>query len=730
MDDGAMDDPDLPPDLAGRLADAERRFALTFERAPIGMALVAVDRRILRVNAALCRILGRSEDALLARTVRDITHPADIDADEAHMRRLLDGEVDEYRVQKRYLRGDGSTVACQLDVTLVRDVDGAPDHMIAQVQDITEHREVIEALERAAAADRRAHEQARLDNARLEAFLERSADVIIVSDGEGLITYASPGADLLFGSPMRVGRTLPDGIVHPDDRSEVLASYRQLLSSPGATVRSVQRIRHGDGWRHLEVVATNRLADEAVGGIVANVRDITERAAAAARLEWQAYHDGLTGLANRVFLMRRMETMIEAARERGERVAVLFLDLDRFKLVNDERGHDAGDQLLVETARRLTRSVRGTDEVARLGGDEFVVVTGGGADDDVRSLADRIRDSLSMPVAIGGAMVAVSTSIGVAYDSGQSPDRLLRDADAALRRAKERGKNRIEVFNEALRVAAQRRIAVEANLRRVLDDRHLVVHHQPIIALDDGRLVGAEALVRVPTADGRLELPGEYVSLAEDLGLIGVLGEAVLDATCQALAGWRGDVTGHDVRLVAVNVSARQLGSALFATRLEEVVSRHGLRPGDIALEITESTVIGADRTTVRTVDALQEMGVALWLDDFGTGYSSLAYLKRFPIEAVKLDHSFVAGLGTDHGDTEIVRAIIALGRALDLRVVAEGVETPSQLETLRKLGCPCAQGYLLGAPGPSDELDARPRDLAALSGSTSPPSPGAALPR
>jgi EAL domain-containing protein (putative c-di-GMP-specific phosphodiesterase class I) len=254
---------------------------------------------------------------------------------------------------------------------------------------------------------------------------------------------------------------------------------------------------------------------------------------------------------------------------------------------------------------------------------------------------------------------------------------------------------------------------VESTLRRALDDGRIVVHHQPIIALDDGAVVGTEALVRIPAPDGRIEPPREYIAVAEDRGLIVPLGEAVLETVGRDLARWRAEPgAGGRTPFVAVNVSARQLGSPAYASRLAATLDRHGLRPRDLVVEFTEDTVIGADRSTGRTIDALHEMGVRLWLDDFGTGYSSLAYLKRFPMDALKLDRSFVAGLGADHSDTEIVRAVLALGRSLGLSVVAEGVETAQQLGLLRDLGCRLAQGFLLGVPALSDDVDTTRRDL------------------
>jgi diguanylate cyclase (GGDEF)-like protein/PAS domain S-box-containing protein len=846
---GSVTSVDASATLALRLADAEARFSLAFEHAPIGKALVAADGRFLRVNRALCRIVGHDEESLLRLGFQDITAPEDLDLDLEHLRRTVSGEIDGYTMEKRYVRADGTSIACQLDVAMVRSDDGTPLYLVSQVQDISERRAAeleldevraaqracLEALEQGvvmadlegtiqmsnqaawrilgddparftervrtgtwdtydedgrlipleerpiihtaltgepvtdrimfilrddgervalrlatepvfdetgavasiviafadisheralAAAQRQADEEVRASKVLLEAFLERSADLICVHDEHGIVRYASPTAETVLGHPLHAGDQMEWDRVHPDDSDAGLAGFADLLETPGSTIRVEVRYRGDDGWRHLEIVATNRLDDPAVAGIVGNVRDITERAEAAAQLAWQAFHDQLTGLPNRALLMDRIGQALERTRRRGERVALLFVDLDRFKHVNDERGHEAGDHLLVEVASRLRRTVRAGDTVARLGGDEFVVVAEGGDEIDIAALADRIRAALEVPVAfVDGSSLPLSASIGMAYDAGHPPERLLRDADAALYRAKEKGRNRVEVFNEALRVAAQRRATVEATLRRALDDGRIVVHHQPIVSLDDGSVVGTEALVRVPSADGRLEPPREYIAVAEDRGLIVPLGEAVLDAVGRDLARWRAERDpSRPVPFVAVNVSARQLGSPAYASRLAATLDRHGLRPRDLVIEFTEDTVIGADRSTGRTIDSLHEMGVRLWLDDFGTGYSSLAYLKRFPMDALKLDRSFVAGLGEDHSDTEIVRAVLALGRSLGLSVVAEGVETTRQLALLRDLGCPRAQGFLLGVPAPPDQLDPVGRDLPALTGAPDQP--------
>ncbi|WP_421121959.1 putative bifunctional diguanylate cyclase/phosphodiesterase [Aquihabitans daechungensis] len=384
---------------------------------------------------------------------------------------------------------------------------------------------------------------------------------------------------------------------------------------------------------------------------------------------------------------------------------MLFLDLDRFKLVNDSMGHEAGDLLLVEVAQRLERSVRTGDSVARLGGDEFVILVESVSEtEEVSALAERIGSVVAAPIPLPQGMVTVTASIGIAYDSGRGAEHLLRDADTALYRAKEKGRNRYHVFTESLRTAALRRMTAEQELREALEHDRLVVHFQPIVDLADGTIAAVEALLRIRTDDGGLELPGEYIEVADESGLIVPVGAVVLDLACAALAEWRaasGSSPGH----VAVNVSARELGSTGFTDRVQASLDDHGLVADDLVLEFTEATVIGADRATLRAVDWLHRLGVGLSIDDFGTGYSSLAYLKRFPIRSVKLDRTFVGGLGIDPSDAEIVRAVVTLGRSLGLDVVAEGIETLDQLRSLEQLGCHFGQGFLLGHPVAAADL-------------------------
>jgi len=462
-----------------------------------------------------------------------------------------------------------------------------------------------------------------------------------------------------------------------------------------------------------------RGADGAVEGVLLTFADISEHRAAeealrsselrnveaSEALHWQAFHDPLTGLANRAMLLDRITSAVSRRGEHGL-TALLFLDLDRFKNVNDTLGHEAGDHLLVEVAQRLQAALRPSDLVARLGGDEFVVLIESlGSRDEASQLADRIRAAVSRPITLGSSVITITTSVGIAFDVDHRATTLLRDADTALYKAKDHGRDRWEIFDDSLRAATIRRGGAEQLIRHALDEDGLRVHYQPIVDLVTEQVVGAEALLRMVGPHGELLMPSSFVSIAEETGLIVPVGAGVLDDACRQLVGWRKELGTIAPPTVSVNLAARQLSTGGFVEMVERVLDQHGVVPGDLTLELTESTLIEAGRHALDTLHGLHELGVRIAIDDFGTGYSSLSYLKRFPVDTVKVDRSFVEGLGTVASDTEIVRAVLALGQALGLTTVAEGVETTDQLSTLRELGCDVAQGYFFSRPVPADRM-------------------------
>jgi diguanylate cyclase (GGDEF)-like protein len=433
--------------------------------------------------------------------------------------------------------------------------------------------------------------------------------------------------------------------------------------------------------------------------------------------------DPLTGLANRLYFLDRLEDTIQHAIHNGshDQFAVLFLDLDRFKLINDSLGHAAGDELLLAIARRLKVSVRGSESAerighaitARLGGDEFAVLLTGLDDmSEVRHVADRILASLSSPFQIGGRQIFATVSIGIAPgSSANSPEDLLRNADTAMYHAKAKGKARAELFDEGMRDRAKARLEVETDLRKAIPDGQLRVFYQPQVSLFDGRVTGYEALVRWQHPERGLLAPSEFLPVAEETDLIAPLGQFVLREACRQMAHWHTTYTVDPSLSISVNVSFRQLSDGDFVEEVATVLRETGLRPGSLKLELTESCIMSNTDSAIDILRRLKAMGIGLEIDDFGTGYSSLSYLSRLPFDTVKIDRSFVKELQSSEESTEIVKTILDLARSLHMTVVAEGVETPGQVEALATLGCDYGQGYFFSPPASSDSTQASIRN-------------------
>ena len=420
----------------------------------------------------------------------------------------------------------------------------------------------------------------------------------------------------------------------------------------------------------------------------------------------QATHDALTGLPNRTLVLDRLTHALARSRRQPQGLAVLFVDLDRFKVVNDSLGHSVGDEVLVQVAQRLQAAVRPADTVARLAGDEFVVICEDVVDErDVLRVAERVAQAVAAPIPLYGRDTIITASIGIALACEETrAEDLLRDADVAMYRAKERGRARLEVFDQAMRTRMLRRLEIEHALRRALQEDAFTLHYQPTVHLATGRPISVEALLRWEHPEWGLVMPGEFVPLAEETGLIMPLGKWVIEEACRQLASWRRMHSECADINVSVNLSARQFADPNLVDIVSSALKESGLAPSGLWLEITESVLMEEAQTTVETLRALRGLGVHLSIDDFGTGYSSLSYLKRFPVDVLKIDRSFVDGLGTDPEDEAIVTAVVRLAQALDLDVVAEGVETAGQLAELRRLGCTAVQGFYFGRPRPPEE--------------------------
>jgi len=562
--------------------------------------------------------------------------------------------------------------------------------------------------------------------AQFEDLLESAPDAMVIVDEEGRIVLANRQVESLFGWPRRslVGRPvetlLPERL--RDDHQQHRAHYQSdsPQARPMGGAIELAALRADGGEFPVEVsLSPVQTADGVL--VCAAIRDVTERKEAERALAHQALHDALTGLPNRVLLVDRLEQAITRTTRSDENVAVLFLDIDRFKVVNDSRGHAAGDELIVGVADRLRDTVRPTDTVARFGGDEFVVVcqeaeTLNGA----MAVADRIVASLREPFRIGGEEIFLTVSVGIAIAGpGASSETLLRNADAAMYRAKEQGRARCEFFDETMQTEAATRLELQTALNWAVQRDEMRVFYQPLINIASGAPVGVEALVRWQHPDRGIVNPADFIPLAEDSGLIVPIGRSVLDRAAADFAAWR-TVVPADPFTIAVNLSAHQLRHPGLLEQVRTTLAEYELAPSSLCLELTETALLEDLDRHLGVLLALRDLGVRLALDDFGTGFSSLTYLKRFPVDIVKIDRSFVAGLGVTHCDTAIVRSVIELAHALSLTVVAEGIERPEQLEALRSLGCDVAQGHLFSPARPQAQLlqwlDTRRADEVSLS--------------
>jgi diguanylate cyclase (GGDEF)-like protein len=432
-------------------------------------------------------------------------------------------------------------------------------------------------------------------------------------------------------------------------------------------------------------------------------KEVAERRQVEEQLLHNAFHDGLTGLANRALFMDHLKLALgRAERHESYQFAVLFLDLDRFKVVNDTLGHTVGDELLIEIARRLETAVRPGDTVSRLGGDEFTVLLDDMCDsDEASAVAERLQRELAVPFKLSEHEVFITVSIGVAMGAigYQRPEDILRDADTAMYRAKQLGKARYEMFDQAMHTRAMDRLALERDLRRAVEQQEMFLQYQPIVSLGAGSLRGFEALVRWRHPQRGVIPPTDFISIAEETGLIIPLGRWVLEEACRQMSRWQNLSLRDEPLQISVNLSCKQFLQPDLLEQVQEVLQETGLDPHSLKLEITETSVMENIETATRTLEQLQALGVEFSIDDFGTGYSSLSYLQRFPVNTLKIDRSFVSRITESEGTAEIVRTIMHLGQQLGMDVIAEGVETEQQSAQLRALGCKFAQGYYFSRP-------------------------------
>jgi diguanylate cyclase (GGDEF)-like protein/PAS domain S-box-containing protein len=550
---------------------------------------------------------------------------------------------------------------------------------------------------------------------------ENAADMIALVDVKGHRLYNSPAYKRVLGySAAELGETSSFDQIHPEDRFKVLEAAREARAT-GIGKKLDYRIRHRDGtWRVLESIAsTIRDKNGEVSKLVIVNRDVTERKRAEEQLEHNSFHDALTGLPNRRLFLDRLQHLFDRARRSPDRqYAVLFVDLDAFKVFNDSMGPAVGDQVIVEIGRRLGACLRNDDTVSRpqdnapmmetvlsrMGGDEFTILLEEVADPShAMRAADRILAAVAEPFMVEGREVRASASVGIAISTAtqERAEALLQDADVAMRRAKAMGGSRCEVFDEAMHTRAVNRLKLEAELRQALAQGQFRVHYQPVADLETRQITGVEALLRWQHPEQGLISPYKFMAAAEDTGLLVSAGNWLMLEACKQLSAWTTEsVTTKLFSLsMSVNVSARQLADARFVPDLEAALRQTGIDPARLHLEMTENVAAADSKLTSIVLSQLKRLRVGVILDDFGTGNSSLSGLRQFPIDALKIDRSLIAGMLSDRGTSETVELIILLAQKLKLKVIAEGIETIKQLDLLHTLGCDLGQGYLFSQP-------------------------------
>jgi diguanylate cyclase (GGDEF)-like protein/PAS domain S-box-containing protein len=557
----------------------------------------------------------------------------------------------------------------------------------------------ISAARTAAELERR---QAEAQMRQLSSAVEQTADAVVITDRHGVIQYVNPAYEQITGYPLKEVLGKNASVVKSGEHSK--GFYEELWRTivDGQVFRGVMVNRKKDGSLYYEEKTITPLKD-AGGNIVRFVstgKDITQRLQSEERLHHLAHHDPLTDLPNRLLLQDRLKQAMLEAGQNDRLVAVMFLDLDRFKTINDTLGHDIGDALLKTVAERLAICLRPGDTVSRLGGDEFTLILANVAHvDDVTRVAQKILDQFISPFRIGGRDLFVSPSIGITlYPLDEKlPENLLKDADVAMYRAKELGGNRLQFYTPELNLRAARRLELETGLRQALERQEFILHYQPLVDMRTGRIRGMEALLRWQHPEFGLIPPLDFIPLAEEIGLIIPIGEWVLKTACAQIQAWH--KTGFPTLQVAVNLSSKQLRDKNLIATVRQALAESGLEPRYLDLELTESVLMQDMEQATTILKELKAVGISFSLDDFGTGYSSLSYLKRFPIDYLKIDRSFVRDITTDPVGAGLVKAIIAMANVLRIKVIAEGVETYEQLDFLRSHGCDITQGYFCSKP-------------------------------
>lgn len=678
------------------LREAEARFRSSFTAAAIGMALVSIEGRFVDVNPSLCQLVGYPHEELTNKTFQEISHPDDLSVDLNYVQQLIAGEQDSYQMEKRCLHKDGHIVWILLTASTVKDAQGKLLYFIAQIQDITERKKTEAEL-------------------RIAATAFEAREGIIVSDKDGAMLRVNSAFTRITGySAEEVLGKNPRILNSARHDTDFYTDMWEHVLNTGTWEGEIwNRRKNGEIYpEHLSITAVKN-ADGVIMNFVGMFNDITLSKAAADEIKNLAFYDPLTLLPNRRLLLDRLRLALIASSRSGRLGALLFIDLDNFKTLNDTLGHHTGDLLLQQVAQRLESCVREGDTVARLGGDEFVVMleklssNSEEAAEQTELVGNKILAALNQPYQLGQYDYRNTPSIGAALFNHQmqANDDLLKQTDIAMYQSKKAGRNTLTFFDPQMQEIVNVRSALEIELRKALENQQFQIHYQ--IQVDSVlRPLGAEALIRWLHPEHGLIPPQQFIPLAEETGLILPIGQWVLESACAQLRTWQQYTLTRDL-ILAVNVSYKQFRRADFVTQIQTAVKHHDINPKLLKLELTESLLMENIEETIAAMSTLNNIGIQFSLDDFGTGYSSLQYLKQLPLDQLKIDRSFIRDIAIDSSDRAIVQTIIAMAHSLNLNVIAEGVETEEQRQFLLDTDCTHFQGYLFGKPVPIEQFEA-----------------------
>jgi diguanylate cyclase (GGDEF)-like protein/PAS domain S-box-containing protein len=666
------------------LRESEKHFREIIEHAPLGMTTVTLDGRFIQVNQAFCDIVGYQKDELKNLSFGAITHPDDINISLENIQKLIAGEIDSYRIEKRYFHKDGHIVWAQVDTSIQRIPAEGPEFLICQIKDFTEQM--------------RAEELLLKQKQFSDDIINSLPGIFYMLNQQGQFIRVNPQLMEVSGySKDELGRMTALDLFDGEDKKRIAQKMQEGFEKGNAMVEAELIIKSGQKIPYY--FTGRRTSIDGQLYLVGLGTDITEKKQAEEHIQRLAHFDQLTGLPNRTLLNDHFKYALSLAQRSGETFAVMFLDLDHFKDINDTLGHSIGDRLLMEVAKRLKDALREADTLSRQGGDDFILILPGINSDGAALVAANLIEVVSRPCFIEQHELITTPSIGIAIypHDGENMELLSKSADAAMYRAKNEGRNDFRFFTPEMQTQSARNLTMANALRHALARNELQLHYQPQLSLQDGHIVGAEALLRWQHPDLGMIAPAEFIPIAENTGQIIQIGEWVLRTAIKQLKDWMDG--GLSPMVMAVNLSAVQFRQHDLPELVVRILDEAKLPHEYLELELTEASTMDNPQAAIAVMNKLHERGIRMSIDDFGTGYSSLSYLKKFKVYKLKIDQSFVRDITDDPDDKAIVTAIINMASSLGMQTIAEGVETAGQLAFLRLQGCNEVQGYYFSKP-------------------------------